>query len=264
MSGSSFPENPAIPAPTESRRLPRRWRRDWGEKDRRLLEGPRSRWAEFKTLLHIGWELLQGFRELHFIGPCVTVFGSARFPPGHPYYELGLQVGAEIARLGFNVMTGGGPGIMEAANRGGQEAGGHSIGCNIILPKEQSANKYIDRLISFHYFFVRKVMLVKYSQAFVILPGGYGTLDEAFEAATLVQTGKMHEFPIIFMGIQYWQPLFDFIRDGMAPAKTIDPDDIERFLLTDSIEELRVGLQQTPFKLFADKPLPQRRWWLGE
>jgi hypothetical protein len=173
-------------------------------------------------------------------------------------------VGAEIARLGFNVMTGGGPGIMEAANRGGQEAGGHSIGCNIILPKEQSANKYIDRLISFHYFFVRKVMLVKYSQAFVILPGGYGTLDEAFEAATLVQTGKMHEFPIIFMGIQYWQPLFDFIRDGMAPAKTIDPDDIARFLLTDSIEELRVGLQQTPFKLFADKPLPQRRWWLGE
>ncbi|MFN6103587.1 MAG: LOG family protein, partial [Planctomycetaceae bacterium] len=151
MSGSSFPENPAIPAPAESRRLPRRWRRDWGEKDRRLLEGPRSRWAEFKTLLHIGWEFLQGFRELHFIGPCVTVFGSARFPPGHPYYELGLQVGAEIARLGFNVMTGGGPGIMEAANRGGQEAGGHSIGCNIILPKEQSANKYIDRLISFHY-----------------------------------------------------------------------------------------------------------------
>ena len=264
MSGSSFPENPAIPAPAESRRLPRRWRRDWGEKDRRLLEGPRSRWAEFKTLLHIGWEFLQGFRELHFIGPCVTVFGSARFPPGHPYYELGLQVGAEIARLGCNVLTGGGPGIREAANRGGPEAGGHSIGCNIILPKEQSANKYIDRLISFHYFFVRKVMLVKYSQAFVILPGGYGTLDEAFEAATLVQTGKMHEFPIIFMGIQYWQPLFDFIRDGMAPAKTIDPDDIERFLLTDSIEELRVGLQQTPFKLFADKPLPQRRWWLGE
>ncbi|MFN9375185.1 MAG: TIGR00730 family Rossman fold protein [Planctomycetaceae bacterium] len=269
MSGSpasenSIPSPPPEAPPAGPRQLPRRWRRNWGEQDRRLLEGPRSRWAEFKSLLHIVWEFLAGFRELHFIGPCVTVFGSARFPPGHPYYELGRQVGAEIARLGFNVMTGGGPGIMEAANRGAQEAGGHSIGCNIILPKEQSPNNYIDRLISFHYFFIRKVMLVKYSQAFVILPGGYGTLDEAFEAATLVQTGKMHEFPIIFMGVKYWHPLFDFIRNGMAQAKTIDPDDIERFLLTDSIDELRAGLEQTPFKLFAGKPLPERRWWLGE
>ncbi len=270
MFSSSPPDSPSTPVapsdspPAKSGRLPHRWRRDWGEEDRRLLEGPRSRWAEFKTLLHIGWEFLSGFRELHFLGPSVTVFGSARFPPGHPYYELGRQVGAEVARLGFNVITGGGPGIMEAANRGAQEAGGHSIGCNIILPKEQSANNYIDRLISFDYFFIRKVMLVKYSQAFVILPGGFGTLDEAFEAATLVQTGKMQEFPIIFMGVDYWQPLFDFLRNTMEPAKTIDPDDIERFLLTDSIEELREGLLQTPFKLFAGKPRYRRRWWLGE
>ncbi|RPI79402.1 MAG: TIGR00730 family Rossman fold protein, partial [Planctomycetaceae bacterium] len=181
-----------------------------------------------------------------------------------PYYQMGRQAGAEIARLGFNVITGGGPGVMEAANRGAKDVGGHSIGCNIMLPREQAPNPYIDRLISFRYFFVRKVMLVKYSQAFVILPGGYGTLDEAFEAATLIQTRKILDFPLVFMGVNYWQPLFDFLRRDMLSAGTIDRDDFDRLVLTDSLDELRSALMQCPFKVFEGQPLPKRRWWLGE
>jgi len=217
-------------------------------------------------LLRIYREFLTGFRKLHFVGPCVTVFGSARFRPGHPNCELGRAVGARVAREGFNVMTGGGPGIMEAANRGCKEAGGYSIGCNITLPMEQQPNPYLDLSIDFHYFFVRKVMLVKYSQAFVILPGGFGTLDEAFEAATLIQTRKIRDFPLIFMGVDYWRPLFEFLRRGLLAGGTISPEDVDNLPLTDSLDELVEALAECPFKAFADRPKPtlRRRWWLGE
>ena len=162
---------------------------------RRFLQGPQPRRKELVRALRIMAEFIRGFRALHFVGPCVTVFGSARFKEDHPYYALGREVGRELARAGFTVMTGGGPGIMEAANRGAKEVGGRSVGCNIELPAEQKPNPYLDRWITFHHFFVRKVMLVKYSYAFVALPGGFGTLDEIFETATLVQTGKIRGVP---------------------------------------------------------------------
>ncbi|MGQ0636142.1 MAG: TIGR00730 family Rossman fold protein [Planctomycetaceae bacterium] len=240
------------------------YKRVWLDDDRRLLEGPRPRLAELMRLMRILREFLRGFRTLHFLGPCVSVFGSARFQEDHRYYHLARQVGGLIARMGFTTITGGGPGIMEAANRGAREAGGASIGCNIILPKEQQPNPYVDKSLLFRYFFVRKVMLVKYSQAFVILPGGFGTMDEAFEAATLIQTRKIFDFPVVFMGTDYWQPLFEFLRGEMTVERTIDPLDIERLTLTDSLDLLQQTLMQCPFKVFEKKPLPKRRWWLGE
>jgi uncharacterized protein (TIGR00730 family) len=177
---------------------------------------------------------------------------------------MGREIGAAIARLGFNTITGGGPGIMEAANRGAKDAGGTSIGCNILLPKEQAPNPYLDHVITFRYFFVRKVMLVKYSQAFIILPGGFGTLDEAFEATTLIQTSKIFDFPVIFAGVDYWQPLFNFLHDGLLAEGTISPEDLDRLVLTDSVEQVVAELMQCPFKVFEKVPLPKRRWWLGE
>ncbi|MSR57884.1 MAG: TIGR00730 family Rossman fold protein [Planctomycetaceae bacterium] len=240
------------------------YKRVWLEDDRRLLEGPRSRTTEFLRVLRILREFIRGFRALHFVGPCVSVFGSARFAPDHRYYQLGREVGGVVSRLGFTVLTGGGPGIMEAANRGAKEAGGVSVGCNIILPKEQQPNPYLDHMVTFRYFFVRKVMLVKYSQAFVILPGGFGTMDEAFEAATLIQTQKIFDFPLIFMGVEYWQPVFDFLRDKMRVERTIAPLDLERLILTDSLDVLQTTLMQCPFKVFEKPPQPKRRWWLFE
>ena len=182
------------------------------------MEGPRSRLEEFFRVVRIGIEFIRGYRALHWTGPCVTVFGSARIGEGDPYYDLARRAGAELARLGFTVMTGGGPGIMEAANRGAKDVGGRSIGCNIVLPVEQQPNPYLDKMVLFRYFFVRKVMLVKYSQAFLIFPGGFGTMDEAFEAATLIQTGKIHQFPLIFVGVDYWQPLFDVLQSTLLKA----------------------------------------------
>jgi uncharacterized protein (TIGR00730 family) len=247
----------------EAQTLPA-YQRVWLDDDRRLLEGPRSRTTEFLRLLRILREFVRGFRMLHFLGPCVSVFGSSRFREDHRYYQLAREAGALIARLGFTTITGGGPGIMEAANRGAREAGGASIGCNIILPKEQEPNAYVDKSLLFRYFFVRKVMLVKYSQAFVILPGGFGTMDEAFEAATLIQTRKIFDFPVVFMGTDYWQPLFEFLRGEMTSERTIDPVDLQRLVLTDSLEVLQQTLMQCPFKVFEKQPLPKRRWWLGE
>jgi uncharacterized protein (TIGR00730 family) len=211
--------------------------------DRRLLEGPRSRTEEFLRIVRICLEFIRGFRAFHFLGPCVTVFGSARFSEDHPYYRLARSVGAEVAKLGFNVMTGGGPGIMEAANRGAKDVGGRSIGCNIILPHEQQANLYLDKLVTFHYFFVRKVMLIKYSQAFLIFPGGFGTLDEAFEAATLIQTGKVFHFPLIFVGVDYWKPLFDFLRNQLLEQTAIDAADLDGLILTDSLDTILAQLE---------------------
>jgi len=205
--------------------------------DTAFLEGPKSRFSELRRIFRIAAEFLRGFRQLHFVGPCVTVFGSARFREDHPYYALGREVGAELARVGATVLTGGGPGIMEAANRGAREAGGYSIGCNIKLPAEQKPNPYLDRWITFRYFFVRKVMLVKYSYAFVVLPGGFGTLDEMFEAVTLVQTRKIESFPVILMGAAYWAPLLGFIRDTLVKAGTIAPEDAALIKVTDSADE---------------------------
>jgi uncharacterized protein (TIGR00730 family) len=214
----------------------------WGKASRTLeeqafLAGPKARLTELRRAIRIFIETIRGFRGLHFVGPCVTVFGSARFPETHPYYRLARDVSARISKLGFTIMTGGGPGIMEAANRGARDARGPSVGCNIVLPQEQKPNPYLDKFVEFRYFFIRKVMLVKYSYAFVVMPGGFGTLDELFEAATLVQTGKINYFPIVLMGREFWEPMFGFLRERMEKIGTISPGDIDLLTLTDSPEE---------------------------
>jgi len=230
----------------------------------RLLAGPESRRAELARLIRISLEFLRGFRKLHFVGPCVTVFGSARFKENHPYYELARDVGRRLARSGFTVMTGGGPGVMEAANRGAKEAGGRSIGCNIMLPREQAPNPYLDLMVEFRYFFVRKVMLVKYSYAYVALPGGFGTMDEIFEAATLIQTGKMRDFPIVLMGRDYWEPLLTFLRKTMVPAGTIEARDLDRLIITDSPEEAASTILTTATTKFGLRWERKPKWILGE
>lgn len=206
------------------------------KKETEFLEGPHSRWKELMFLFKVFREFFYGFRKLHFTGPCVTVFGSARFDEQHRYYALSRKMGQEIARLGFSVITGGGPGIMEAANRGAKDVGGRSIGVNIILPKEQKPNNYLDKWVEFDLFFVRKTLLSKYSYAFVVMPGGYGTLDEFFEAITLIQTGKFLKFPIVLMGKDYHAELYAHF-ERMVQEKTIDPEDVKLFLYTDSVEE---------------------------
>jgi len=203
----------------------------------KFLEGPQSRTFELLRALRIFIELIKGFRALHFVGPCVTVFGSARFPETNRYYELAREMGRRLGNTGFTVMTGGGPGIMEAANRGARDVKARSIGCNILLPKEQSPNPYLDSWVEFRYFFVRKVMLVKYSYAFIALPGGFGTLDEIFETVTLIQTKKIKNFPLILMGKEYWEPLLTFIRERLVAESTIDAPDANLFFVTDSPDE---------------------------
>jgi uncharacterized protein (TIGR00730 family) len=182
------------------------------------LEGPKSRQSELKFIFQVGWQFLKGFRALHFVGPCVTVFGSARFGPDHRYYELARKIGRAISGLGFTVMTGGGPGLMEAANRGVFEAGGRSVGCNIRLPYEQQPNRYMQQKVTINFFFVRKVLLVKYSYAFVVMPGGWGTMDELFETLTLVQTGILHHFPVVLMDRE--SMLAGHQRQGLAVGIT--------------------------------------------
>jgi len=232
----------------------------------RFLQGPQPRRYELWQALRIFVEFVRGFRALHFVGPCVTVFGSARFPETHRYYALAREVGARLARAGFTVMTGGGPGIMEAANRGAKEAGGASIGCNIELPKEQRPNPYLDRWITFEHFFVRRVMLVKYSYVFFAMPGGFGTLDEIFETATQIQTGKIQQFPLVLMGRDYWEPLLGFMRERLVAEHTVEPEDVDRFIVTDSPEEAVELITQTALARFGLTygAAPRRRWLLGE
>jgi uncharacterized protein (TIGR00730 family) len=251
---------------------------EWGKvtpdrSEERFLEGPRTRAGELARLHRIMLEFIRGFRTLHFVGPCVTIYGSARFGEDHQYYKLAREVGSRIARLGLTVMTGGGPGIMEAANRGAKDAGGPSIGCNIKLPKEQAPNQYLDRFIEFRYFFVRKVMLAKYSYAFIALPGGFGTLDEMFEIATLVQTGKVRNFPLILMGRDFWAPLLAFMRDRLIAVGTIEQADYNRIFVTDSPQEAADRIAAAVVKEFGftwreGKPVPAKapkpKWWLGE
>ncbi|MDY0086943.1 MAG: TIGR00730 family Rossman fold protein [Coriobacteriia bacterium] len=202
-----------------------------------FLAGKRQHSDNVESAVRVFLEFLRGFEFLSIEEPTVTVFGSARFSEGHRYYELAREMGRELARNGYAVMTGAGPGIMEAANRGAQEEGGLSIGANIHLPAEQHANPYVDRVIEFEHFFVRKVMLLKYSCAFVVMPGGFGTLDELFETLTLIQTGKMVDFAIVALGWDFWMPLIDFFRDNLAAEGTIEMSDIDRIFVTDSVAD---------------------------
>ncbi|MCR9013447.1 TIGR00730 family Rossman fold protein [Aquiflexum gelatinilyticum] len=199
--------------------------------------GPQTRWKDFKFVIKVMMEFIRGFRMLHFVGPCVTVFGSARFEENDKFYKLAVKVGERVSKLGFTVMTGGGPGIMEAANRGAKNVGGKSIGCNIILPFEQRPNPYLDKWMDFNFFFVRKVLLSKYSFAFVVMPGGFGTLDEFFEALTLIQTKVMRRFPVVLMCSDFHHDLYAYVKH-LAEYGTINKEDVELFLLTDSVEEM--------------------------
>ena len=232
----------------------------------RFLEGPQSRRFELRQALSMFWELIKGFRKLHFVGPCVTVFGSARFGEDHPYYRTARRLGAGLARAGFTVMTGGGPGIMEAANRGAKDVGGRSIGCNIALPQEQRPNPFLDEWITFKHFPVRKLMLIKYSYAFIAMPGGYGTLDELFGLATLIQTGKVKDFPVVLMGREFWAPMLFFLRERMVGRQTIDALDLDRIMVSDDVEEVVKHVTEVTmarFGLAYAKEL-KRRWFLWE
>lgn len=232
----------------------------------RFLKGPQSRSFELKRALRIFTEIIRGFRKLHFVGPCVTVFGSARYQEGHGYYLLTQNLGRELAQRGFTVITGGGPGLMEAANRGAKEVGGKSIGCNIILPKESKRNAYLDLWVEFRYFFVRKLMLAKYSYAFIAMPGGFGTLDELFEIATLIQTQKTKGFPLVLMGSDYWKPLIEFLKIPVLAEKNIDSEDIERIHVSDSPSEVASIIQEYGMREFGLSygPRAKRRWYFFE
>lgn len=229
-----------------------------GERD--FLMQTRSPAGEKARLKRITDEFMRGFRGLYNLGPAVTVFGSARFHEGHRYYKMGVEIGRELAKAGFAVLTGGGPGIMEAANRGAHEAGGKSIGLNIILPHEQSANPYVDKSIEFHYFFVRKVMLVKYSCAFIIMPGGLGTLDEMYEAATLIQCGKIGPFPLIGMGKSFWKPLRPLTQHQIR-AGAVSQEELGFVRVTDNAKEAveLIVRSQPPALQKMLKPLPCKK-----
>lgn len=230
-----------------------------------FLDGPRSRWKEFTFVMKVMRQFIRGFRKLHFAGPCVTVFGSARFGEDHPYYQLAQKMGSEIARMGFTVMTGGGPGIMEAANRGAKDAGGRSVGCNIVLPHEQHPNPYLDMWVNIDLFFVRKTLLRKYSYAFVVLPGGFGTLDEFFEAVTLIQTMKSERFPVIVMDKDFYTHIRQHIS-FMQEQGTIGEKDTRLILFTDSTEEALAHLREHTITQFGLKPRKKFKpvWFLGE
>lgn len=223
-----------------------------------FLEGPLSRWRNLMFTFKVFKEFIKGFRTFHFIGPCVTVFGSARFSESHKYYKITRELSAEISKLGFTILTGGGPGIMEAANRGAKDVGGKSVGCNIILPFEQKPNPYLDKWVDMDLFFVRKTMLIKYSYAFVVMPGGFGTLDEFFEAITLVQTNKINKFPIILFCKDFHQKLMDYIHQ-LKGERTISPEDIDLIFYTDSIPEAVKFIKENSIEKFDLKyPKPSK------
>jgi uncharacterized protein (TIGR00730 family) len=235
--------------------------------DERLLVSPASvdhapdftssdPWRVFRIM----GEFVEGFDALARVGRAVTIFGSARVPPDHPQYAEAVETARLLAEAGYAVITGGGPGIMEAANRGAREAGGLSIGCNIELPFEQGINPYVDIAINFRYFFVRKTMFVKYAEAFVIFPGGFGTLDELTEALTLIQTGKIRHFPVVLFGSAYWQGLLDWIRGTVQDEGKISPDDLNLLAVTDSPEEtVRIITQRSRLAHQAAEDLAEGR-----
>ncbi len=231
-------------------------------KEHAYLDGPHSRPFELNFAWRVFRQLIKGFRSLHFVGPCITVFGSARFTGDHRYYVAAMEFGKRIAAAGFTTMTGGGPGIMEAANRGAYENGGYSVGCNIRLPFEQKSNPYLNKSITFEHFFVRKVMLAKYSYSFIIMPGGFGTMDEFFETITLIQTKTVTQFPIVLYGKEFFQPLIEFIK-FMAVQGTISKEDMNLVLLTDDIDEAMNHIS-TYISKNHNFQKRERRWWLLE
>jgi len=226
------------------------------------LDGPKSRSYELAFAIRVFIQFIRSFRTLHFMGPCITVFGSARFKEDHPYYNSAREFGKRIAALGFTTMTGGGPGIMEAANRGAFENGGASVGCNIQLPFEQKINPYVQTSLTFEHFFVRKTVMTKYSYAFIIMPGGAGTMDEFFETLTLVQTRTITNFPIVLFGKDYHKELWDYL-EFLAIQGTINAEDLALVLVTDSIDEAIDHI--TTYITTNYKILPRKRlWWLFE
>jgi uncharacterized protein (TIGR00730 family) len=227
-----------------------------------MLEGPHSRLHELTLIVRSVRDFVRGFRALHFAGPCVTIFGSARFSETHPYYELAREVARRVSRLGFTVMTGGGPGLMEAANRGARDVGGRSVGCNIQLPHEQGHNAYLDRWVDCHYFFVRKVLLFKYSYAFIAMPGGIGTLDELFEALTLIQTGKVRSFPVVLIGTEYWRGLISLLRE-LKDRGAISAKDLDLVLVTDDLDAAVAHVESHAIEAFGLRRVRPKAW-LGE
>lgn len=249
------PDQPAVDRRGNIRGNLRRWGKatrnvDEGE----FLAGPHTRRFEFFRVVRIAVEFIKGFRALHFVGPCVTVFGSARFKEDHEYYEMAREVGAGLARAGFTLMTGGGPGIMEAANKGARRGQGKSVGLGIQLPHEQKLNAFVDIGLEFNYFFVRKMMFIKFSAGLVIAPGGFGTMDELFEVLTLVQTGKMRRIPIVLFGVDYYRGLVDWMRERMLAEGCIDARDLDLWLLTDSVGEAVE---------YLDRHVVDQTWWNG-
>jgi uncharacterized protein (TIGR00730 family) len=235
---------PGSPGTQQNPSLNRAARMGTATEDERLLESPASAPAQADFTSSDPWrvfrimgEFVEGFDALAKVGSAVTIFGSARVPPGHPQYEAARDLARRLGEVGFSIITGGGPGIMEAANKGAREAQAPSIGCNIELPFEQHINPYVDVAINFRYFFVRKTMFVKYAEAFVIFPGGFGTLDELFEALTLIQTGKVRDFPVILFGVEYWRGLIDWVKTTLLAEGKISPEDVDLLYVTDSPDE---------------------------
>jgi uncharacterized protein (TIGR00730 family) len=263
-----MPDTIAQPRPVTESQVIR-----WGSRapavpqaEAKFLQGPQSRGFEFGRAISIFRELIYGFRKLHFVGPCVTVFGSARFDEKHLYYRQARLIGKRLAEIGFTVMTGGGPGIMEAANRGAKDVPkAKSIGVNIKLPHEQKPNPYVDKFVEFEHFFVRKLMLIKYSYAFIVCPGGFGTLDELFEVLTLIQTGKLQDFPVALVGREYWAPGIEQLKKFVS-EKTIDPVDLDKLYIGDDPDEVVKHVTDVSVKKFglSYAKKVKRHWWLGE
>jgi uncharacterized protein (TIGR00730 family) len=228
-----------------------------------FLEGPQNKIQEFVQTLRTVFDFIKGFRTMHNAGPCICIFGSARFAEDNKHYKDAMAVSSAIAKLGFTILTGGGPGIMEAANRGARDVGGKSYGINIELPFEQKENPFLDKFVNIKYFFVRKTLLIKYAYGFVVMPGGFGTMDELFEAMTLIQTGKIKDFPIIIFNTTYHKNLIAFIED-MKREKTISPEDLDLIIYTDSVEEAVHHIQKviSKFALKREKRFKPLLSWL--
>jgi len=231
-------------------------------KEHIYLEGPKSRGFELLFAIRVFTQFIRGFRKLHFMGPCITVFGSARFDEENIYYKAARNFGKKISEMGLVTITGGGPGIMEAANRGAFENGGVSVGCNIQLPFEQKPNPYVNEQLTFEHFFVRKVLLTKYSYAFIIMPGGFGTMDEFFETLTLVQTRTVTQFPIVLFGKEYYKDLWEMM-EHMCKKGTISKEDLSLVLLTDDMDDAMRHIQTYINKNYKIRPR-KRSWWLFE
>ena len=234
-------------------------KQSFNKEEIKFLEGPQSRWKDFVFTVKVVFEFVKGFRVLHFVGPCITVFGSARFKEGHPHYESARQLAAKIAQRGFTIMTGGGPGIMEAANRGAVEIGGKSVGCNIVLPFEQHPNPYLQKFTNIRFFFVRKVLLLKYSYGLVAMPGGFGTMDELFEVLTLIQTTMIKKYPIVIFGKDYHAKLLEYIED-MKRNGTISPEDTDLFMVTDDLDEAVEFIAKNTIVPFGLRPKTKSKW----